>query len=394
MRTTTIQWAPPYSLGILLGLALGAVVAFAILRRTSGRPVTPARRPALLALRLSIFALLALVLANPVWVDRTPGAVEKPKVVYLVDTSQSMALGKGASRWERAVQTIRDSGPRDAQVNVFRFGSRLAAVDSLFGNPSELGSGSTSPGQTGSAVADKPARTAPPPAPTDEDTLLTGSLEGLTGRFGQTPPQAVVVFSDGRARDPDRAESIATAYARMKIPIHVLPVGDNDVGGDVAVVSMVVPNLVRKHMQVSAQVFVRSFGYHGQRTDLKLVAPGADGQPGPVLAHVPVVLRDGLASYTLAFDSGEQDRLVEARIAPRPGEVSASNNVFRADLAIDRTKVRVLYLEGSTEREVVRQGLFGLGGTKVRGAYSPLQEAADGRPGHRMHGRPARRCRR
>jgi len=43
----------------------------------------------------------------------------------------------------------------------------------------------------------------------------------------------VVVFSDGRARDPDRADTLARAYGKMQVPIHVLPVGDENVGGDV-----------------------------------------------------------------------------------------------------------------------------------------------------------------
>jgi uncharacterized membrane protein len=370
---TTIQWATPYPLGLLLGLALAVAAAFALLRWASGRPVASARRPVLLALRLLTFAALAVVLVNPVWVDRIPGAVEKPKVVYLVDTSQSMALGKGTTRWERVVQAIRDTGPRDAQVSVFRFGSRLEAVGPAFWNPPATGS--TPPRPSGAALAAEPERAGPPPAPTDDNTLLTGSLEGLAGRFGQTPPQAVVVFSDGRASDPGRAEAVAKAYGKMKIPVHVFPVGQGEVGGDVAVVSMVVPTSVRKHTQVAAQVFVRSFGFDGQRADLKLVAAGPDGQPGAVLARAPLVLRDGLAGFTLAFDSGDQDRRVEARIDPRPGEISASNNAFGAEIAIDHTKIRVLYLEGSTEREVVRQGILGLGGSKVRGAYSPLQEA-------------------
>ena len=370
---TTLHWATPYSASLLLGLALAAVATFTILRWVSGRPIIPARRTALLVIRLLTLAFLALILVNPVWVDRTPGSVEKPKVVYLVDTSQSMALGKDTTRWDRVVQSIRETGSRDAQLSVFRFGSRLSAVDSAFWAPSK--EPSTSPVQSGAALAAAPAPPGPPPAPTDDLTLLTASLEGLTGRFGQTPPQAVVVFSDGRAADPERADAIARAYGKMKIPVHVFPVGDREVGGDLAIVSMIVPPLARKHTQIAAQVFVRSFGFDGQRAELKLVAAGPDDQARPVLAKTPVVLRDGLTSFTLAFDSGDQDRRIEARIDPRPGEVSLTNNVFGTDLAIDHTKIRILYLEGLVERAVVPQTPFVLGETQPRGAFSPLQEA-------------------
>ena len=91
-------------------------------------------------------------------------------------------------------------------------------------------------------------------------------------------------------------------------------------------------------------------------------------------------MRDGLASYSLAFESGDRDRRVEARIDPLPNEVSSSNNSFGADLAIDHTKIRVLYIEGLAERVVIRQGLLGLAGTKIGGAFTPLYEALTGDP--------------
>ena len=276
------------------------------------------------------------------------------------------------------MQTIRDADrardPRaGAQVSMFRFGSRLAAVDADFWRPAEAEPAPRS--APGAVLAAEPPRPAePPPAPTDSDTLLGASLEGLTDRFGQAPPQAVVVFSDGRARDTDQADTIARAYGRMKVPVHVLPVGDENVGGDVAIVSMVAPNQVRKFSRVAAQVFVRSYGYKGKRSELKIVAVGSDGKPETVLARTPVVLQDGLASYSLAFESGDQDRRIEARIDPQPGEVSASNNAFGADLAIDHTKIRVLYLEGATDSYVAQRVPSAIGG-EVRGAYSSLQEA-------------------
>ncbi len=265
---STIQWATPFSLGLFVALVLAALAGFAILRLASGRPIAPARRLGLLVLRLAILTILVLIIINPVRVDETPGTVERPKLFYLLDTSQSMAIGKNSTRWEQVVQTIRDAGlahgPRDgAQVSMFRFGSRLAAVDADFWRPAA--GEPARHGAPGAVLAAEPARPSePPPAPTDSDTLLGASLESLTDRFGQAPPQAVVVFSDGRARDTERADAIARAYGRIKVPLHVLPLGDENVGGDVAIVSMVAPNQVRKFSRVPAQVFIRSYGYHGK----------------------------------------------------------------------------------------------------------------------------------
>ena len=134
---STLQWATPYSLGLLLALALAALAGFALLRWASGRPIAPARRYGLLVLRLAILAILGLIMINPVRVDETPGAVERPKLFYLLDSSESMAIGKEMTRWDQVVQTIREgSRVRDpragAQVSLFRFGSHLAAVDADF----------------------------------------------------------------------------------------------------------------------------------------------------------------------------------------------------------------------------------------------------------------------
>jgi uncharacterized membrane protein len=377
---STIQWATPYSLGLLLALALGAAAGFVLLRWAMGKPIAPARRIGLLVIRLAILAILGLILFNPVRVDETPGAIELPKLFYLLDTSQSMAIGKGATtRWEQAVSTIRDAAQardlrKGAQVSMFRFGSRLAAVDAEFWRPAGAEPATRSvPGAVLAAEASRP--TEQPPAPTDSDTLLGASLEGLTDRFGQSPPQALVVFSDGRTRDIDRTERIARAYGRMKVPVHVFLVGDENVGGDVAIVSMVAPNQVRKYSNVSAQVYVRCFGYKGKRSELKIVAVRPDGKPDVVLARTPVVFQEGLASYTLAFESGDQDRRIEARIDPQPGEVSVANNAFGADLAIDHTKIRVLYIEGANESFIAPRAQSSPGGSEVREAFYTLQAA-------------------
>ena len=363
-------------MSIALTALVVAVVGFVVLRLLVGGPIAPSRRWGLWALRGAILAVVLAILFNPVQVEETPGAIERPRVTYLVDTSQSMALGKqSGTRWDQVVATIqgaerahnRETGP---QLGLFRFGSRLSSIEKPFWKP--IDNANSARNASGAAVAAEPEST---PAPTDPDTLLTGSLETLAGRFGQVPPSAVVVFSDGRARDPERAVSIAKGYGRMDVPIHVVPVGDEDVGGDIAIVSMVAPNLVRKSSQVPVQLFVRSYGYQGKRAELKLSAVGPDGRLGAVLARTPVVLEDGLASYSLSFGSGEEDRRIAASIDVQPGEVSADNNRFAADVAIDHTKIRVLYLEGAIERYVIQRGLLGLGGSEIRGAYSPLQMA-------------------
>jgi len=74
------------------------------------------------------------------------------------------------------------------------------------------------------------------------------------------PPLGIVVFSDGRAHDDVGVEQLAAEFARLKTPVHVVPVGDVSKGGDVAVAAVVAPQRARKFAEVEVQVFLRSFG--------------------------------------------------------------------------------------------------------------------------------------
>ena len=212
MITTSLRWSSPFSIGLILTLAAVAALGFLVLRKVAGGPLVPSRRWGLRAIRLAILGVVAAILLNPSRVEETPGLVERPKVSYLIDTSESMALGQhGRTRWDQSLATIREAesarslnaGP---EVGAFRFGTRLAAIERPFWRKPSLQTSN----EPGTARAADPTEL--PPAPTDADTLLAGSLETIAARFGQDPPRAVVVFSDGRARDGAKVGAIARGY--------------------------------------------------------------------------------------------------------------------------------------------------------------------------------------
>ena len=62
-----------------------------------------------MAVRLALLAIVGLIIMNPVRVDETPGVTELPKVMYLLDASQSMAIGKGTTRWDQVVEILSSS---------------------------------------------------------------------------------------------------------------------------------------------------------------------------------------------------------------------------------------------------------------------------------------------
>ncbi|MCI0684867.1 MAG: glutamine amidotransferase [Gemmataceae bacterium] len=120
------------------------------------------------------------------------------------------------------------------------------------------------------------------------------------------------------------------------------------------------------------QVFIRSFGFDGYRTEVQLAVPDAPGKPGRTLASLPVTLTSGFQAATLSFRSTMESHKVAVSIPTVADEISDTNNTLLSEIAIDRTKIRVLYIEGSAQPLMMSRA-----GEKnvLRGAHSDLSRA-------------------
>jgi len=341
---STFDLLPPLSLGLAGTLALALTAVLVVSRWWFGPPAPLARRWGLVALRALTLSVLLAILLNPIRIDESPGPIQRARVVYLLDSSRSMALGGSSTRWEDALDMIRQVGllipsNQRPEFSVYRFGEGLSAIDLP-----EVFEG-LDPNPAGGRP-DVPAE-ARRQGPTDMDTQLVGALQDLTGRFGHAVPRAVVLLSDGQAKDPPALEETCRRYAAMGVPIHAVPLGTTDRKGDVAIVGLVVPARVRKQSQQTAQVSVRSYGYDGRRTELILSALGEDGRPERQLNRLPITLTTGVQSLHLTFQTGDKAMRIQASIPPQPDEVSTDNNTETSEVQIDRTKIRVLYVAGN-----------------------------------------------
>jgi hypothetical protein len=375
----------PLSLAVIAGLCAAVLVGWGLVRLWLGPPTGLARRMELVALRGLILLSVLAVMFNPVRVTQSPGAVERPEVFLLVDSSQSMSLGSPKSRWDEALGTMKAvalsqvEGP--AKLRLFRFGQRLLAsdgLDTLVEEQVAEGGGTLFPPLSGRAVAasapiaTKPGGIATPLAPTDTDTQLLTALRQISSRFGHKPPKGIVVFSDGRARDDVAVEETVSQFARLGVPVHVFPTGSLGQRGDISIVAAVVPPRVRKFSEVEVQVFLRSFGFDGYRTEVELTIPDRPGKPGSKLASTPVTLRSGFQAVTMTFRSSTESHPVRVGVPAVKGEISESNNALSSDVGVDRTKIRVLYLEGSTiPLTAAVQG----GKQVLRGPHSDVSQA-------------------
>ncbi|HEY7152670.1 MAG TPA: glutamine amidotransferase [Gemmataceae bacterium] len=306
-----------------------ALLALGWVRRRGGPALARSRHWLLWLFRGGVLAALVAIGLNPVRVAVTPGSVHRPEVHVLLDASQSMLLGSPESRWQEGVALLRaalDRQQEHAEVRIHRFGQRLVAVD-----PEAF--------LAGSGLS----------TPDDADTQLAAAFRQLAGRLGRDGAAGVVVVSDGRVRDPEKVDEMASLWRRLRVPVHVVPLGRAAEGGDAAIVAAVAPAKARKQAQVEVDVFLRSFGFAGRRTELRLQALDETGKVRRTLTTLPVTLQDGMQPVTVAFRTEPDLKRLRLHLSPLPRDLAPANNDFPLEIEIDRTKIRVLMLEGSLE---------------------------------------------
>jgi uncharacterized membrane protein len=318
---TTHEWASPYGVSVYVGLGLALVVLLLLARRFARSP--SARRWPLLLLRAVVLAVLVFILLNLVTVSEARLPRRAPEIVYLVDCSRSMALDRPVTRLDVVKQAIMRSDRLittnpPPHVRMYRFGEGLAAATNL----SEL-------------------------SPGDDATRLFQALDRLPSHFADRMPVGVVIFSDGRTSEAADFEEIAAGYRRLGVPLHVYPVGD-PVMGDVAIENLVAPREAAAGTTVPVRVVVRSRGYAGQRAEVRLRLQTEPNRPP--LAMLPITLRDGSQTYELRLDQrvAGPSQLV-AEVPPLPGEAVEDNNRVAFTIGARKQKVRVLYMEGTTQ---------------------------------------------
>lgn len=324
--------------------------------RRSNPPLARSRHWALRALRLGVLTTLVTIGLNPVFVAVTPGSVQRPEVHVLLDASQSMLLGSPQSRWQEGVALLRAALERQqehADVHIHRFGQRLVAVDI----------------ETFLAGRDLPRAD-------DADTQLAAALRQLAGRLGREGPAAVVVVSDGRVRDPEKLDETASLWRRLRVPVHVVPLGGAAEGGDAAIVAAVAPSKARKQAQVEVAVFLRSFGFAGRRTELQLQALDDTGKVRRTLTTLPITLRDGMQPVTVAFRTEPDLKHLRLHLPALTRDQAPANNDFPLEIEIDRTKIRVLLLDGSLETRFFRSTrVAGEVGDDSDAPYAPFRDS-------------------
>lgn len=312
-----------------------ALVALAWTRHRAGTALPRGRHWSLLLIRGCVLTAFVVIGLDPVRVAITPGSIQRPEVHVLLDSSQSMLLGTPETRWQHGTALLRAALERQqghADVHVHRFGQRLVSVDlNAF--------------VAGGVLA----------RPEDADTQLNAGLQQLSRRLGRSPPAGVVVISDGQVRHPEKLDEMASFWRRLQVPVHVVPLGGAAEGGDAAIIAAVAPAKTRNHATIEVDVFLRSFGFAGQHTELQVQALDETETVRRTLTTLPVILQDGVQSLTVAFRSDPGVKRMRLHLQPLARDLSPANNDFPLEIEIDRTKIRVLLLEGALDPGLLQQ---------------------------------------
>ena len=325
-----LTWLPVLPTRAALLVVVACVLVWIVLRCVWG-PSHRAAHLGLWCLRLISLAVLIAILFGPTIVDEQAGETSRPKLIYLYDGSQSMQLGRTMSRWESSLSFVDQAqasagvvGSQDVQS--FRFGHRL--------EPMRNSTNSDMPDQT--------------------DSRLGDALRQLMPQVSSKSTAGVVILSDGRVRATESVERTAANFRNFNVPIHVVPIGAAEGNGDIAIVSLVMPPSVRKYTENELQCFIRSFGMDGRGTNVRIVRPATDGATeATTLTSVPITLQGGPQSVSLNFRATDDSEELQVVVDPIDGELTDRNNMVSASVEVDRSPIRVLYLQDDASVGVV-----------------------------------------
>ena len=312
----TLQWSPPYSVAVYLGLLAGCVLVLWLARRWATSPL--ARSPVLLVLRAIVLSLLILMLLNPVHRSEIRSPPRAAEVVFLVDCSKSMGLNRPGNRLEQVKEALRQCNVSTSSVrpSVFCFGRQLSAASSVEELRAE-----------------------------DDATLLLDALQRLPARFGADRPAGVIIFSDGRTTETTGFQEAAESYRKSEMPLHVFPVSDQGIMGDVVIQELVVPRFAPQGTRVPVRVQIAGYGFQNRRAEIR-IRSAANPWARPI-ASLPITLTGASETYDLMIEPDQTTGEMVLEVPPLPGEAVTDNNQVPFRIASQVKKLRVIYMEAT-----------------------------------------------
>ena len=314
---------------IYIAVALAGVAALAtvLTYRSAPGDATTLDRLVLMALRLSLVALVLFCLFRPVLILRA--AVPQQNFLgILLDDSRSMRVAdhNGKPRGEFVGQTFGPDSPvmkalsSRYAVRVFRF----AAGTDRIGGSRDLSYDGT-------------------------QTKLGEALQRAKDEFSGLPLAGLVMVTDGADTEESSIQESLLGLRANQIPVFTVGVGKEALGRDIQITRVSTPRKVLKGTNLSVDVIVSQNGFRGTTVPLNVedsgrilssqdVALTNDGEPTTVKVH-----------FT-ANEAGP--RTIRFRIPNQDGEEITQNNTRDVLLDVQDRKEKILFFDGEPHFEV------------------------------------------
>ncbi len=291
-----------------------AALTFILYRRTFP-PLPFVRRALLAAMRIGAFALLALLLVNPVFISKRV-EIRKPLVLVLLDRSRSMEIrdSSGKSRFDDALGRLArfraalESAKAEVEVVPF--------ADALSSDPLRADSAVRADG---------------------EGTDIWGALGAVQRRYRSRNPAAIVILTDGRV-----TRGMVSSGEPVAAPVHAVGFGDTIAAADVSIEEIAADRVGYRGTTVPVEAVIRAAGFKGATIVVRLL----EGERIKDSANLTVKKDDEIIGVTLDYAAdAEGERRLSVEALPLAGEEHRENNVESFRLDVLKDKVRILYID-------------------------------------------------
>jgi hypothetical protein len=345
----SLEFMNPIAGWILFMLIIPAVgyYAWTLYRREQGF-LNRARRALLLGLRLAAFAVLLMILLQPV-VSMDLQTTLRGTILVMVDDSKSMSVIdeqltpeeiEGLSGLTRL--TTREIAGKNRLDLVKAW---LAATElKLYVRENDLIFYRFS---TKLERMDQPAALSPEGPSTRTGDAILQALKEVRGRH----VNAVLVITDGRSNTGTTLAYVADSLKGRErgIPVHTVGVGSDRPPQDLRIVRLMAEPVVLLNDDVTFEFEIDQTGYEGRRVRVQLT----DGKR--TYDTKDVTLKAGgriKSSLSLKADkAGEFQYTV--RVDDLPGETSKDNNAQSQTVLVMDKRVKVLFVEGRPRSEYI-----------------------------------------
>ena len=326
------QWQLHWSLAdpLMPLLVLGIIISVAMwfFWTSLSRVGSLMRKLLLFALRLSVFALLLLIVLKPELEFRKSHTL-KNSIAVLLDDSKSLSIKTSPDESLR-IDLVKDA--LQANASYFESLAKEYNLDYYF-------------------LSDDIEKTGVGAVQTDYQprrpfTNLTQAFEALSEHYPKQSLQGVFLFSDGADLTETSGEvsrNLLESVKSLKSPVHTLQAGSNEGFKDLAIETVSVSDFgfVQQPLRISLTVFSSALGSRNIPLLLK------EGEH--ILISKIVEVREDTKRYEveLEFMPQHAGKKVYSLSVPKfAGEFIHSNNKKEFEINVVRDRIRVLQLNG------------------------------------------------